>query len=145
MFDGGSSFQPIKLPHSAHHFVILWCEVQRVAKLSAVVFRYITRNKLWAESEADLLTLTLALFLYYTRPNRHLEQEISTAADSKQQSFLGLLEGKHGRFQAGKYSAARQLKVQHTPKQTHTRGDGGRWWKMDGQVRVIWLQSGEGR
>lgn len=71
MPDDGSSFQLIKLPHSAHHFVILWYTVQRVAGLSALVFGYISCNKLWAQSEADLLTLALRVFLFYERPNRH--------------------------------------------------------------------------
>ena len=66
------------------------------------------------------------------------KQEISAAADSERESFQGLLEGKHEWFRAGKYSAGRQLKVQHTHTHTPTNaltvmeGDGRRWMVRSG-------------
>lgn len=100
MSDGRGSFQTIKLPQSAHYFVMLWCWVQRATKLSAVVFRNIAGNKLRAESEANP-ALALCFFIYFFFQTDISEQEISTAADSQQKGFQGLLEGKHSQAAQG--------------------------------------------
>lgn len=115
----------------AHHFVILWCEVQRVAKLTAVVFRYITRNKVWAESEADLLTLSFSI----TQHQIGISEREALQPASRgvfRASWRGSVDC--FRLENTMLFGSSRSQNTHGPTNIHImlKGDGGRWMVRSG-------------
>lgn len=82
----------------------------------------------WAESETQTTWRSVSPL--------HKTTDIFWSGKSKTSFFLGLLEAKQSRAAQGPTQTQRQ-----TPTYTRTHNGG----KMNGQVRGIWLQSGEGR
>lgn len=94
---GAAHFSPSTVPHSAPTILSSFdVQFKGSVGLSALVFRHISRNKLGAESEADLLTLPLGLLLFLHETQTDTSEQQTPG--SRRRSSLGPLSDDHRHF-----------------------------------------------